>query len=333
MLRKREKEHRLEKRKGFNFSFKLLFIFVFLVLFFFISHFTEELIHSAQAEEALLQEEQIISLAEDKIFHEKYSNEKLEDRLSRIESFIFGKKFSDKDASIRISKISQALDLSKKEVTITPPEIKPPEEKEEKQELKIIPEETNTGIIGTISKIENKVFHKTYNDIPFEKRISALETQVLTKKEIAKMQSKSLLERVTYLMEVTGIPPENQGSNEVIKPPPQNKNNYPNKNQEQSYKIDPQSGLIINEQTGESVQDSYGNPIKVKIPQQVPYYGQGQVPQNQFAQPYGNPFPYQAPYGNGNVPQQFGNPQQQFPGQFPYDLFLNPGGGGADPGY
>jgi hypothetical protein len=349
VLKRKEKEHKHEENAACKISvtqkhfFTKFLIFIFLLLNSVNFCYSEESKVNpdiAQNDLATIK----ISELEDTVFHEKYTAEKIEDRLGRLENFLFGKQYSSSTINDRLQKLSSALNLKSTENTNIPPETvtakaTPESEQKEDNEPKVVYDESfNSGVIGAVSQIEKRVFGKTFNEYTFQKRVENLELRILNRAEIAKNKNKTLIERVTYLVRRTGISTVNPNI-PVISP-------QANPQVTQSYTIDPNTGNLINEATGEPIKDSYGNPIQVKIPsvlKQNPanspgIYNQFPQTQQQFTQPqnpqpYGNvlpqnQFPNSLPYGN-QFPAPGFPPQQQFP----YDFLFNQGvGGGLDPG-
>lgn len=315
MLRKKGKVHRQKRKKGFKFLKPLIFLVFLLSLFIYTYNFSV-VAQETELKEVTKTDNKELSDLEEKIFHQNFNTEQADSRLSRLENFLFGKAFEKEVYETRINKITAALKTPEKEKPAIE-EIKP-----ESIETPSTPQAiTNKeGIIGAINQIEMKMFNMTYNDYPFPARISSLEDRLLSKSEISINRSKPLLERVTILVSKAGILQDSttmtQTPTSIQKP---TANNGP-----KSYSIDPKTGLLINEQTGETVKDSDGNPISVMLPQPLPQqnYG-GYLPQQ-------NPLLQNSPYGN-----QF----QQNPGGIPspYDFLFNQQNnldpGGSDPGY
>ena len=245
---------------------------------------------------------------EEKVFHQTYSTESKEERISRLESFLFGKQNLKENIENRLKKITTALKAPDIEQPIIKSEtldtIPPPQEPPNKE-----------GIIGAINQIETKMFNMTYNDYPFQARINALEDRLLSKQEIAKDRMKPLLERVTILVKKAGINQDLTTSHEpqAISSP-------------RSYSINPNTGFLINDQTGEIVKDNNGQPISVMIPQPIP---QQILPQQNYGyRPQQNPLQNNS-YGNQFLPNQGGIPS-------PYDFLFNQQNNldpGSDPGY
>ena len=321
MLRKKEKEHKLEKKESFSLSITVVF-FIFSLLL------------SAYAQES--QYKDLDSIEKD-IFHQSFTSESKEDRLSRLEEFLFGTKRSNENPEIRTNKIINALKqketTTKTQEQITQKEIIPNLPKNNKIDLtsqkeqttKFYDESTNVGVIGAISQIETKVFGKSFNELSFQSRVSALEEKILTKSEIINNKNKPILERVSYLVKKTGLNIPEQNLPTITLP-----SNNQNKPSTKIYSVDPKTGFVINDKTGEIVKDSLGNQIIVMLSQPQPNTG-FQYRQNQLNQ-YLNP----PSYGSGS---ESGNPQLQqygIPGQLPsLDNLLNQDGQdyGQDPGY
>ena len=386
MLKEREKEHRPEKNEDFRASSnKIFFLNLLLFLIFsiysllFLNQFVC-LVNAAKAEDNpvvapkvegaekdkttksdkteslnILPGQNLKDLndLEEKIFHQNFISDSVEDRLSRLENFIFGKTNPTEKLEIRLNKLTTALqtpitpaekDKTKTTELLQPQHIEPQAYKNEKikEEQEVLYDESfNVGVVGAISQIEKRVFNKTFNELPFQARVAALEEKLLTKSELVKNRNKPLLERVsllvkrseinTYTYDQTPQPvpyQQGQGQGQGLQ------NNNQVKGGVKSYIIDPRTGLLINEQTGQVVKDSDGNPISVMISKSIPT--------ETFTQPnYGyNPPPS---YGYNPSLNQF-NPgvlpgntlqQQYLPGQFPYDLLFDQGGAGNsnDPGY
>ncbi|GEM_PF-3049033 len=359
MLKRKEKEHKhvgnavYKTSVTYQFFFTKFLIVIFLSLNLTIPCYPEESKDNSNTVQVDLATEKISDL-EDKVFHEKYTADKIEDRLGRLEDFVFGTKHSTLTVNDRLQKLAGALTSKTTEDISIPSEsvaAKGTPEKQQKEETKagdittneprvVYDESFNTGVIGAVSQIENRVFGKTFNEYTFQKRIENLEQRILNRAEIANNKNKTLIERVTYLVRRTGISPVNPNVPAI--------NPSVNPQVTQSYTIDLSTGNLINEATGEIVKDSYGNPIQVKIPsilKQNPanspgIYNQFPQAQQQFlqplpqnAQPYGNvlpqnQFPNSLPYGN-----QF--PAPGLPQQFPYDFLFKQGGldPGTDPNY
>ncbi len=334
MLRRKEKAQTQRKRKGFN----NLSLSVFLIAFLSLPILNIYYYQIVEAQEPDLKQEQVLSNKklddiEERIFHQNYKKESEEVRLSRLEKFFFGSENLKESIERRIEKISTALNIPKEEepeiksesISEIKPEIvndTPPKEQAEKE-----------GIIGAINQIETKMFNMTFNDYPFQARINALEERLLSRKEVLENKAKPLLERVTILVSKTGLPV--QKDDKINLPTIENQNTNtqaakPQNNVPKSYSINPNTGLLIDEK-GETVKDPEGNPISVMIPQPLI---QQQVPQQNYGfMPPQQNYGYQAPQQN---PSNQNNPygqQNQFPGQIPYDLFFNQGGGATDPEY
>ena len=201
MLRKNEKEHKQERKKGFKLFFTRVF---FSVLLFSPVVFTPSKISKnitfAKEEQIEQNTNPDLESLEEKVFHQKYTKDSSEERISRLEEFLFGNKNTSEGFESRINKIKKALKLSQPQLKITESEkIETPEIKEPK----VIYEDL--GIVGIISQIENEVFNMTFNEQPFPRRVIALEEKILTRGEIAINRKKPLLERVSYLVQKSGL--------------------------------------------------------------------------------------------------------------------------------
>lgn len=268
MLRKKEKELRLEKKED-------NLIFVYIITFFIALLCIGSLVVYAQED---------LSSIEEKIFHEKHTNETNEKRLSRLEEFIFGRKYENEVFEIRLNRILKALQLQKEEgkvETITTLK-KLPEETIESKPKVIYDESFNTGVVGAINQIELKIFNKTFNHIPFPTRVLALENQLLTKPEISKVRKKPLLERVSILVNRAGVilTQEVQEQGQHYQPL-----QVPQKLPSQSYTLDTRTNFLINEETGEIIKDNFGRPIRVKIPPEFQRQNQLNPAQQQLQVP------------------------------------------------
>ena len=348
MLRKKEKEHKPEKNEDFNRSYlKALIIAILINLIYFaqvICFFHSSFHYSSIAQTDStkeIQDKDIISIGEleEKVFHQKFESDTKDTRLSKLEDFIFGKKFSGGAIPERINKLATALQIQKKEQAQTLPEPVPqisPEkviEKATEETPKVVYDETfNVGILGTVSQLEKRVFNKVFNDVLFQSRIVALEDKLLSRVEISQNRKRPLLDRITILMQKVGIPSQKpeplqlpQKNNPSNTPQAQNQNNFQNNPGPQNYTVDPTTGLLINEQTMETVKDNYGNPITVMIPKPIQTQNYGQP---NYGLPYQqNPQQNLPPYGNPLQQNQYGG--------FPLDLLFNQQdpGTGNDPGY
>lgn len=294
MLRKNVKVHKQKRKKDFSLYRLIACCLILTILFCF----------KVNAQEITLSNEYIKSIEqlEEKIFYQKFDNNTIEDRLSRIEKLIFGKISKENDPVVRINNLTEAL--NKPEETLEPlkpkplPKITPetiPKEENTKEPKVIYGDSFNTGILGKIKDLEIKLYGTSFEDKPFQKRIEDLEDKLLSATEKYKNRSKPLLERVSYLLDKFS----------------QNKQNETLDRQSQDYTIDPNTGLLINENTGEIVKDRYGNPIMIKHPEANLFPNQ-----NLGIPDYENPFVPSLPYGNNS----FTNPIN--PGQLPLDLFL-----------
>ena len=299
MLRKKEKEHKQEKNEEINFfSFNLTIIFLSLLILSLansISFYT-----LANIEETQTTQKTDLDNIEEKVFHQSFNKESQEERAGRLEKFLFGITHANLSLEERLNKITNAIQTNIKKET---PQV-------------LYDESFNTGVIGTISQIEIKIFNRIFNDLPFQTRVSSLEDRLLSRQEIIRARKKPLLERVSILVSKAEI---------NTNPQPQiQKNNRSLTNY--SYTIDPRTNFLISEQTGEVVKDGFGNPIKVMLPQTLPQLplqnNYGLLPLQNQLNPY---LPYQ------NLPNQ----QPGIPGQIPpLDLFFDQGSGyGNDPGY
>ena len=320
MSKRKEKKLKQEKNADSKVQFLLalltrvsFFILVFLLIFFTINN-------SPSYAQTETYESDLVSL-EEKIFHQRFTSEDFKNRLSRLEKFIFGKDNSNISTEQRLNKIKTAIDSSPNKkssntfVNINPQdsEVKDTgqkiENKEQKAEDKnnketmVYDDSANSGVFGAISKIEEKVFNKAFNDLLFEKRVDALEKILFTKNEQKKIKEKPILERVAILLKRAGFKPSNN-QKQIQLPQAQYNQNHSN-----SYNVDQNTGFLINDQTGEILKDNFGNPIMVKLQMII----QNQ-PDLQNYDPYnGQRLPYQ------------GNDLLQ-------NLFLNPGSFGNTPG-
>ncbi len=323
MLRKKEKVQTQRKRKGFNFL-KLLFFFTFFSI---ICLSSSLYTHNASAQESNLKQNQApdnkeLGNLEEKVFHQSFSSESKESRVSRLENFLFGNQNPKESIENRIKKITTALKTPEIEQPVIKPEpinaIKP-----ETIDKTPPPQEStnNEGIIGAINQIEIKMFNMTFNEYPFQSRISSLEDRLLSKKEISTTRAKPLLERVTILINKAGL--QINQNNVPINNAPQGEAQNQKIAAPRSYSINPNTGLLINDKTGETVKDNNGQPISVMLPQYLPQqnYGYQPLPQNPLYQnnPYGNQFNQ-----NPGIPS-------------PYDFLFNRQNNGdpgeSDPGY
>jgi len=264
-----------------------------------------------------------LSSIEGKIFHQQYANEKNEDRVSRIEEFLFGVK-SNKPYEERLNKIVKSLKTNETPRPDDSHLLAPPTRPVVSPSRPIAPS-SSQGVLGTVSSIEQKVLGKTYNDLSFQARIDQLEEKMLSRDEYEDSINKPLLERVTILVKRANVQTEGTSQNVVpsgeIRPrrgsqlgsgpavdlPKAGRGGLPTIDLPkaggggQSYRIDPNTGQIINELSGEVVKDASGNPIHVRIPTQLP----------------SNLLPFQ----NNNYPflqqQQQNRNQNAFPNQLP----------------
>ena len=337
MLKEKEKVHKQEKRKGFKST-----AFVFFLLF--ASFAFSYLSVSAGDKEstASLDLENI----EEKVFHEKFTTLPKEERLTKLENFLFGISSPKESDELRLNKITSSISSEKKEEPKKPQEAQLQKAENETPEI-IYDESANTGIIGTISQIERRVFNKIYNELPFQKRVEQLEDRILSKSESLKNKKKTMLERVTILVQRINTNTQNNPQPPVIYPYiKQIPNNFQPYGQglgqgPKTYTIDPNTGALINEQTGELVRDNAGNPITVRVPSSL----------SMSMPPEANYFPPNQNYGFGHG-QGYGLPQNiltqpTFPNQLPANplnplnplnqinpfLDQNDYGYGADPNY
>lgn len=305
MLREKEKAHKQERKEDKNTSFRLFFIVLAIFCSCNLSNVSAEEVKPSSVDVF----SQSLDDIEEKIFHINYSGDKKEDRLSRLEEFIFGAKYENKTPEDRLKKITSSIQQKpqpKVEKTVVAPA--PIEVPPIKEEPKIVYDEnTANGAFGTITQIEKNVFNRSFEDLPFKQRIEQLEAKMLSRGELNKAKDKPLLERVTALIQKNNpkpLPVETQ----VLKPKTNPTRSLPS-NGQRNYRIDPNTGQIVNELTGEVVTDSDGNPITVKMPTQIPQ------------QPIYQDEDYVLP--------GFGAQQQYFPNQqgFPNQLQQYPGYG------
>ncbi len=274
VLKRKEKVLKLKRKKD------SIFLIVFILILFTTNAFSQT---------PSPKEEGVLSSMEDKIFHIKYENEKNEDRLSRIEEFLFGVKYENKTYEERLEKIKVSLKATNTQpVQEIPPSNNIKETKTIDSSNEDIPKLPPNGIFETVTSIEKKIFGKTFESLPFQSRIIQLEQKILPESEATRYRSKTLMERVTHLISRTE-------SSQVIKPRTY-QNNQLNK-LKATYRIDPNTGHIVNEITGEIVKDSNNTPIQVKIPTQIPNFLQ----RNQFP----GQFPNQLPNQHQNNPLDF----------------------------
>jgi hypothetical protein len=308
VLRKKEKVHKPKRRKDKYFLVFLLALSI----------------SNALAQSPSPNGEGDLSSIEDKIFHQQYANEKKEDRVSRIEEFLFGVK-SNKPYDERLNKIVKSLKVNEIPRPDDSPAfgearsqserhlLSPPTRPEVRQGQPVVPAKSSAGVLGTISDIEKKVLGKTYNDLSFQSRVEQLEEKMLSGDESANAINKPLLERVTVLVKRAGVNNQPIEDYKTIRPNI-NSNSRPSNMATQSYRIDPNTGQIINELSGEVVKDISGNPIQVKIPTQLP----------------SNLLPFQ----NDNYPflqQQQNRNQNAFPNQLQNNNSYGLGGAGQSP--
>lgn len=314
MLRKNEKEHKPEKNEGFNF----LFFLIILILIILCLKFPDRIFCRVFAQNSQLNQNSDISSIEEKVFHQQYESEPIEERLSRLENLIFGAKQLPGNTELRINKIISSFktkDPSSKPLPVIQNE---PIKLEKEEPTVVVDPTSNVGVIGLVNQLETKVFNMTFNELPFPARIENLENKLLSKSDIDKTRKKPLIERISTLVSKMGVNTSQQTA------------------MFQSYAFDPHTGFLINEQTGEILKDNYGNQVVVMLP---PALFQQQLPSpNSYGQPQNNFYqlPGQNPYLQNPYRQQTNPLQQQLglPGQMPpLDIFnqgLDPGG---DPGY
>ena len=316
MSRKKEKVLKHEKNADFKERLGRLLLIVFLLLNLYILN-TEKAYASFSQEST--DQSGDISEIEEKIFHEKYEKELLESRLTRLEEFIFKTTSKNESYEQRIKKIKDAF-TSKENTNKLPEQIKNQtldktsiENTEKEEPIVIYDKSSNTGVIGAVNQIENKVFNMTFDNLPFQSRVSNLEDSILQTNEAEKLRKKSLMERVTYLLEKTGLQTHEQNNlKKDSQSPPRIR----------TYSIDPSTGFLINEANSEIVKDNYGNQIKVTIPRlQAPIFNPPSA--NQF-----NPYPSLPSYPN--IKQPPGYPNQMPPS---IDLLLNQYGYNQEPDY
>ena len=318
MLRKKEKVLRQERKKDFKsyFLFSLLFLLLLSV-----NVFSDQI---STAQETNIQQPEIKELdsLEEIVFHQTYKNQTKEERLTKFEFFLFGKNFQAETFESRFTRITSALNKHKEEKNLLIAENLKPTENIPKEKNPQLPVNVhNEGVIGAVNQIELKLFNRTFDDYPFQSRISGLEDKLLSKSEILNNRKKPLLERITILINKANInigeSPVNPRLQEIQLPKQQQEQNT------KTYSIDPNSGFLIDEGTGQIVKDLNGNQIQVSKPRQL----------NDLSFPNNN-------YGFANQQnqyfpnQQYNNQLQQ--NQLPYDLFFNQGAqdpGIADPGY
>ena len=358
MLKEKEKAYKPKEKKGFSLL-TILFLFYSLIsttIFINNKIFAQEVNNPLVSPQPNLAKELEITGTkkssikeldelEEKVLHQKYTAESNESRISRLEEFIFGKQFISLPIESRIGKLLTAIPLSKREDIPTTPNTTPKiteesnkeittAQKEQENKTQVVYDEAfNTGVLGAVSQIEIKIYKRNFNDIPFEKRVEKLEETILSRGELNQSRKKPLIERVSILVKKAGLPTvqENGTGNQLNQQI--NLPNYPNNNIQpqnsynapQSYTVDPGTGFLINEQTGEITKDGFGNPIKVRVPQQILQRGPQQFPPQFPGQQ--NQFPNTVPYGN---PLQQGGIPGLPGGQFPYDQLFNQGG--LDPG-
>ncbi len=366
MLRKKEKWHKQEK--GDSFKKPLLFVFLFCFLFnFHLTGLAQQLFSSSSGtqnqntnKEAITNKQvqpnklNELDTLEEKIFHQTYSKDAVEERTSRLEEFLFGEKQSKGTLEERIQKINNAINPKKEQSAINNrieqlglgneqnspnsqspiPNPQSPDQQSDITEQNLKPEAQdspqvvydesfNTGVVGAVNQIEEMIFNMVFNNLPFPTRVSNLEDKLLSKSETMKSRKKPLMERVQKLIQKSGLQQNYKPSpiqiHQVPQQPQEPNNyryprNYPNK--QQSYTIDPNTGHLINEQTNEVVRDNFGNPISVKMPQ---------VNLNQPIPQQNNFYNQQQYPQQNNFYNQQQYPQQGYPNNAPYGTQLNPG--------
>ena len=308
MLKRKEKELKLEKSEDFNVFPCTIFFAILIILYCcFVGYLIQDTFASFAQESKATNTLDLDNL-EEKIFHQKFNTEPIEQRLSRLEEFLFKVTSKNESNEARINKIVNAFKVeegNKKQEAIKGETVKPsatPLEKEEESKM-VYDESFNVGIVGAIGKIEMKLFNKVFNDLPFDQRIATLEDNLLTKSEIAKTRNKPLMERITLLVKKTDVTVNNNEGAE----------NKKDKNTIKTYIVDPKTSFLIDPNTNEIAKDTFGNRIHVIIPQQS------------ILQPFGN---YQP--GVNQINPYLQNQHNQLPllpGQLPpLDLFnqLNP---------
>lgn len=242
---------------------------------------------------------------EEKLFHEKYKNDSAESRISRIESFIFGTSKKDFDINSRLNYILSSLE---KKVKLKP-KIYTSEHKVIKPEPIVIEKETSdtdSSILGQVKKMEEEVFGDSFEEKSFNIRVEELEARLLSDFERIQSKQKALLDRVSYLVKKF-----NNTKNRISNIQQRLQNPIQHREIEQTYTLDPLTGLVINESTGEVAKDEFGNPIKVRLPSQI-------YPNNPAFPTQPNPLFPNAPYGTGQPSLQ--------PQQLPPEFFLQQNG-------
>lgn len=241
-LKEKEKVHKLARKKeSLVVSFlPLLFIMCSVIIFPYASY--------GNAENKDLDTVKEIEL---KIFKQDFSSLPITERISMIEEFTFGNSTEKTDLTKRIDKIFKAYNYKKvvDNSEISFPEVKTVEPSQKKIEYV---QKYDNSIIGSISQLEEKVFQKTYPEMPFPQRIETLENKILTRTEKAKNKDKTILERVTFLLNKAKI---------------NTNNNSQTATQEQtnsdSYTVDKKTGFLINKRTNEYLLDNTGNPVSI----------------------------------------------------------------------
>ena len=114
MLRKKGKEHKLERNTDFKKLLKRVISVVFFVLSFFILENNYNFCLSIITQDSTTQFQDINEI-EEKVFHEKYNAEPIEKRLARLEEFIFKATHQNENLDGRIKRIKNAF-LSKEQI-------------------------------------------------------------------------------------------------------------------------------------------------------------------------------------------------------------------------
>ena len=158
MLRKNVKVHKQKRKKDFNLNRSITYFLILTILFCF----------KASAQETISNKEDIksIELLEERIFHQKFEEDTIKDRLSKIERFVFGKESKERDLTTRINNLSEALNKPEKTPELFQPKPLPKitpekiiEETNIKPEAKVLYGESfNTGVLGKVKEIEIKLY-------------------------------------------------------------------------------------------------------------------------------------------------------------------------------
>jgi len=330
VLRKKEKV--LKQNASADKSFAITIVLLLCLIFQLPSFCQSANINSNQIE--------TINQIEEKVFFHKYPDDSKEARLLRIEKFIFKKKYEKETLDVRLNRLMKALKIDirdEKSSFIPQNNLLETEELKTQDQPIDLPEQNNTGqeeeaseggIVGAINTIEKQVFGTIFSDKPFQARIEALEDKMLSTFEKLKTRRQPLLDRVNYLVQKAGLtqflqqpqisyPTSNQDTSQPFygTPGEQQLNNpqyqaQPNLPQgQQTFSIDPSTGFLINQQTGEIVRDNFGSPVIVG----------GR--QNNFL---GDQYQEQPQYGNQYYGST-GNPQA-----LPPEFYLNPNMFGTD---